>query len=100
MRTINIRGNYTNKIIIIVMFLIFVTFAVVYRFKEKSQSVTDLALSFFFGVVVQCVMTLLYQVRKRTHPSNHFSIVKAVTDDDNNNDIEMKTCSTPLKSTQ
>jgi len=89
------NAHYTNKIIIIVMFLIFVTFAVVYRFKEKSQSVTDLALSFFFGVVVQCVMTLLYQVRKRTHPSNHFSIVKAVTDD-----IEMKTCSTPLKSTQ
>jgi hypothetical protein len=36
------NAHYTNKIIII-MFLIFITFAVVYRFKEKSQSVTDLA---------------------------------------------------------
>ncbi len=87
-------AHYTIKLLMIIMFLIFITFAVVYRFKEKSQSVTDLALSFFFGIIVQCVMTLLYQVKTMTSPTvnGHTPIVKVL------DDIEMKTCNTPLKS--
>ncbi len=87
-----VSAHYSVKLLMIIMFVIFITVAVLYRFKEKSQSVTDLALSFFFGVIVQFVMTFLYQVKKMTRSpvGGHSPIVK-ITDD-----FEMKTCSSPL----
>ena len=96
-------ANVFVKLIMIVGFLIFITFAVVYRFKEKLQSVTDLSLSFFFGIIIQIVMTLLYQVKKRTHQELMLAEATAKNVPPSpimrclSNEIEMKECTTPLK---
>lgn len=83
------------KLTLIIGFLLFITFAVIYRFKEKTQSVTDLLLSFFFGAIVQFVMTLLYQVKKRTAASAKIPSPLSPTPSD---DVEMKECTAPLRS--
>jgi len=54
------------KMTMIVVFLMFVSFALLYRYKQHQQSLTDIVVSFFYGMVVQLLMTLLFQVKKRS----------------------------------
>jgi RsiW-degrading membrane proteinase PrsW (M82 family) len=54
------------KMTMIVVFLMFVSFALLYRYKQHQQSLTDIVVSFLYGMVVQLLMTLLFQVKKRS----------------------------------
>ena len=53
------------KMTMVVVFLMFVSFSLLYRYKQREQSLTDIVISFFYGMVVQFLMTLLFQVKQR-----------------------------------
>lgn len=56
-------AHHLTKLFLIVVFVIFVAFAIIYRYNQLEHTSADLALSFVYGAILQSVLTLLYQIK-------------------------------------